>query len=125
MSKNPKRVLGGIKSAFTKKVEEANLHMAEAREYSEEDEAKINDMITSLKAHIERSENKFYDELTDAFEEEDFPQAEQEFNDHVGKAKKCVESMYVYLEAQRKKIITNDSTENTPQESVSNSIKHQ
>ena len=120
---NPKRVLGGIKTAFTRKVEEADQYMGEAREYSVKDEAKISDMITGLKAHIERSENKFYDELTEAFDDADYPQAEQDFNDHIGKAKKCVESMYDYLEAQRKKIVTNDSTENTPQEGVSNNIK--
>ena len=123
MSKNPKRVLGGIKTAFTKKVEEADLYMAETRDYSVKDEAKINSMITGLEAHINRSENKFYDELTDAFDEPDFPQAEQEFNDHIGKAKKCVESMYDYLENQRKKIVTNESTENTPQESVNTTTK--
>ena len=70
-SKNPKRVLGGIKTAFTKKIDEANQYMGETRDYSTKNEAEVNDMITSLKEHITRSENKFYDELTDAFAEDE------------------------------------------------------
>ena len=80
-TKNPKRVLGGIKTYFTKKIGEADQYMGEEKEYSAKDEAKINDMITGLKEHISRSENKFFNELADAFEEPEFPQAEQDFNE--------------------------------------------
>ena len=115
MTKNPKQVLGGIKAAFTMKIEEADRYIRETRDYSEKDAAEVNSMITGMEAHINRSENKFYDELTDAFVAADFTEAEDDFNKHVDKAKKCIRSMRDYLENQQKKNIPTGPTTQAPQ----------
>ena len=111
MTKNPKQVLGGIKAAFTKKIEEADRYIGETRDYSEKDAAVINSMIAGLEAHITRSENKFYNELTEQFEPADFTEAEEEFNKHIDKAKKCILSMRDYFENQQEKKVPTGSFE--------------
>ena len=104
MSKNPKRVFGGIKSAFTEKINEANDYMKEEREYSEEDEQEIKSMILRLDAQIDRSETQFQEDLIDAFEDDYATTAEAEFKNHVTNAKKSIKELRNYLKNLKEKV---------------------
>ena len=104
MAKNPKRVFGGIKSAFTEKINEANDYMKEEREYSEEDEQEIKSMILRLDAQIDRSETQFQEDLMDAFDEDYSTTAEAEFKNHVTNAKKSIKELRNYLKNLKEKV---------------------
>ena len=56
MSKNPKQVFGGYKSALTKKITSATTYVQSQREFSDRVEAKIDRMITEIRDQMSRWE---------------------------------------------------------------------
>ena len=69
MSKNPKQVFGGYKSALTRKMTSAKTYAQQQdRVYSNRVEAKIDSMIEEIRDQKSRWETKFLNDIVDALD---------------------------------------------------------
>ena len=97
MSKNPKQVFGGYKSALTKKITSATTYVQSQREFSDRVEAKIDRMITEIRDQMSRWETKFLNDITDALEANDVTEFQTILDTEDEKAEKCIEDLENYL----------------------------
>ena len=102
---NPKQVFGGFKAGLTRKINKANIYMQNVeREYSEQEDVRINKMVTDIEDQMKRWEAVFQKDLVGALAranaaDVDTHQAELEAQDD--KAEKCMDDLRTYLKNLR------------------------
>ena len=98
MSKNPKQVFGGYKSALTRKMTSAKTYVQQQdRVYSNRVEAKIDSMIEEIRDQKSRWETKFLNDIVDALEPGDVTGYEETLESEIANAEKCIEDLDNYL----------------------------
>ena len=99
---NPKQVFGGFKAGLTRKINKANIYMQNVqREYSEQEDVRINKMVTDIEDQMKRWEAVFQKDLVGGLEAADVDAHQTDLEDHDDKAEKCMDDLRTYLKNLR------------------------
>ena len=91
---NPKQVFGGFKAGLTRKINKANIYMQNVeREYSEQEDVRINKMVTDIEDQMKRWEAVFQKDLVGGLEAADVDTYQTDLEDHDDKAEKCMDDL--------------------------------